>query len=199
MAGAGDPTPDPARTPPSGSPNTFLGRSSPGHCGSSTISPPTSSPSTDAGSPTGTTPPPGHGKTCAHTRAVPRRLLEPHLADNKPLPGNGSKVNMFAIAKLLDCDRRSLYGYHEEIKAVAAIVGVTRQTFFDATITGFDDGIAWVPGIATHHRSPEGLATLARLLQTACYVVIAFLSGMSDSEKRAELRLMQHSATKTMR
>jgi hypothetical protein len=39
---------------------------------------------------------------------------------------------------------------------------------------------------------------MSRLLQAACYVVIAYLSGMRDSEKRAELRLMQHSATKTM-
>jgi hypothetical protein len=40
---------------------------------------------------------------------------------------------------------------------------------------------------------------MARRLRTACLVVIAYLSGMRAGEKRAELRLMQHSATKTMR
>ena len=44
--------------------------------------------------------------------------------------------------------------------------------------------------------SPE-MPELSRLLQTACYVVIGYLSGMRDSEKRAELRLMQHSAAAT--
>jgi hypothetical protein len=38
---------------------------------------------------------------------------------------------------------------------------------------------------------------ISRLLQTACYVVIAYLSGMRDSEKRAELHLMQHSTAAT--
>ena len=34
-------------------------------------------------------------------------------------------------------------------------------------------------------------------LRTACWIVIAYLSGMRDAEKRAELRLMQHSAAAT--
>jgi hypothetical protein len=38
---------------------------------------------------------------------------------------------------------------------------------------------------------------LATLLQVAAYLTIAFLSGMRDSEKRAELRLMQHWAAAT--
>jgi hypothetical protein len=39
---------------------------------------------------------------------------------------------------------------------------------------------------------------MARRLRTACFVVVAYLSGMRTGEKRAELRLMQHSATRTV-
>ncbi|MFB8029480.1 MULTISPECIES: hypothetical protein [unclassified Streptomyces] len=43
-------------------------------------------------------------------------------------------------------------------------------------------------------RSRFNTFELARLLQGACYILIAYLSGMRDSENGAELHLMQHSA-----
>ena len=72
------------------------------------------------------------------------------------------------------------------------------------TTTGVIDGLApvqhgdgtsapWHPGLA-----PRALGVERRMLQNACYVLVVGLSVMRDSEKRAELRLMQHSATKTM-
>ena len=51
----------------------------------------------------------------------------------------------------------------------------------------------WHPGLA-----PRALGLERRMHRNACYVLVVGLSMMRDSEKRAELRLMQHSATKTM-
>jgi hypothetical protein len=44
-----------------------------------------------------------------------------------------------------------------------------------------DSGALAVTGIALQHRT-QSLNKLARMLQVACYVVIAFLSGMGDVE-----------------
>ncbi|WP_139333106.1 hypothetical protein [Mycobacterium sp. SP-6446] len=128
-------------------------------------------------------PPPGKGKTSVGLRTALHQLLNEHLRLQKPLPGNGSEVNVLALARRLDYDRRDLYVCIDDIRAVAAAVGVTPHTYFDLPITArHDDGTPWLSGIATHHRNREGLATLARVLQASCYVVIAYLSGMRDSE-----------------
>lgn len=47
----------------------------------------------------------------------------------------------------------------------------------------------WHPGL-----HPRALALQRRMLRNACYLLVVALSMMRDSEKRAELRLMQHSA-----
>jgi hypothetical protein len=71
------------------------------------------------------------------------------------------------------------------------------------TTTGVIDGLAavehgdgtcapWHPGLA-----PRALGLERHMLQNACYTLVVGLSMMRDSEKRAELRSMQHSAAAT--
>jgi hypothetical protein len=79
------------------------------------------------------------------------------------------------------------------IHETAAVVSVTDYTWLVPAITGRLDGRPWVDGIATRHPT-QSVAVLARLLHTACYIVVAYFSGMRDSEKRAELHRIKHSA-----
>jgi hypothetical protein len=78
------------------------------------------------------------------------------------------------------------------VASAVAEVGLADGCYLFTQVRASLDDASWLPGF-DYHRMPE----LSRILQTACYVVIAYLSGMRDSEKRAELRLMQHSAIRT--
>jgi hypothetical protein len=127
-----------------------------------------------------------------------RRLLDRHLTDNQPLPGRLGTINQFALAHSLDCSKAEIDRHRSLIYATAAVVGVDDQPWFNFPATGQLEGQPWIDRIVNDYRSPCSLGRLATLLQTAAYATIAFLSGMRDAEKRAELRLMQHSATKTM-
>lgn len=53
-------------------------------------------------------------------------------------------------------------------------------------------GRPWRPGL-----DPGSLDQELHHLRTACWIVIAYLSGMRDPEKRAKLQQMQHSARRT--
>ena len=116
------------------------------------------------------------------TRSQVRAFLADHAARGQPLPGRGGKVNILELARIIGCSRRLLQHMASDIEAAAAIAGVTEWACYTLPVTGRLDGQPWVTGIATHPRCPDSLDELARLLQTACYVVIAFLSGMRDSE-----------------
>jgi len=79
------------------------------------------------------------------------------------------------------------------IAAAVTELGTAEGSYLFTEAQARLDGTRWLPGFDYRER-PD----LSRMLQAACYVVIGYLSGMRDSEKRAELRLMQHSATKNM-
>lgn len=111
-----------------------------------------------------------------------RRYLDGHLADGRPLPGYHGKPNLNRIASHVGCAVRSVLRYQGEVDAAAAIVGVTPYGRVDVPVTGHLDGQTWVDDIATEPKLDNGVSTLGRMLQAACYVVIAFLSGMRDSE-----------------
>ena len=129
-----------------------------------------------------------------------RTLLDGHVSDNRPLPGDRGNLNLLALAHTLGCSKKEIDRHRTLIAATAARVGVNDKPWFSFPTTGQLDGRPWLDTIVSDQRLPSesGLRRLASLLQAAAYVAIAYLSGMRDSEKRAELRLMQHSATKTM-
>ena len=116
------------------------------------------------------------------TAAQARQLLASRAAQGPALPGRNGKVNILALARELGCSRSVLSRLASEIDQAAAAAGITAWACYQLPVTGHLDGNPWIPGIATHPRSPGSLDELARLLQTACYVIIAFLSGMRDSE-----------------
>jgi len=116
------------------------------------------------------------------TAAEARQLLAGRAARGQPLPGRGGKVNILALAKTLGCSRYVLAGLAREIDQAAAAAGITPWACYERPVTGLLDGQPWISGVATHPRNLGSLDMLTRLLQAACYVIIAFLSGMRDSE-----------------
>jgi integrase len=98
------------------------------------------------------------------------------------LPGHQGKINVSQLAASLKCHRREISKRRESIDAVAAVVGIADAAFVDDAIQGTLDGRPWIKAVTIHHTLPTSLAALARHLQSACYIVIAFLSGMRDSE-----------------
>ncbi|MCX4683001.1 hypothetical protein [Kitasatospora purpeofusca] len=111
-----------------------------------------------------------------------RALMDDHIASGRPLPGYRGGPNIQYLARVLQCDRTCIDSRIDIVTATAAIVGIGTDSYFDTPIIGRLAGAPWVEGIATHHTATPSLARVARHLQAACYIVIAFLSGMRDSE-----------------
>jgi len=121
-------------------------------------------------------------------------LLAQYEAEGRPLPGYGGKVNMTFLGRKLACPQRCIVRARPLINATAAIVGIDSGTYLDARPAALLDGERWLQGFDYSGRGYDSVGTLTRMLQASAYVVTSYLSGMRDSEKRAELHLMQHSA-----
>ncbi|MFE9813053.1 hypothetical protein [Streptomyces sp. NPDC005548] len=113
-----------------------------------------------------------------------RALMDKHIAAGRPLPGYRGRPNVVHLARTLRCDRTSVDRHVDVLAATTEIVGIGSDSYFDSPIKGRLDGVPWIEGIATHHTATHSLARLGRHLQAACYIVIAFLSGMRDSESK---------------
>jgi hypothetical protein len=120
-------------------------------------------------------------------------LLDAHLRRGRPLPGRDGRVNLKFLSDVTGVTRERVSARRALIDRVTAIVGISERSYFDIEIQGRVDGQPWINAICSDYRYHDSLAVLGRMLQIACYTIIAFLSGMRDSEKRAELHLMQHS------
>ncbi|MEU5325658.1 hypothetical protein [Streptomyces parvus] len=110
-----------------------------------------------------------------------QRLLGDYVSAGRPLPGWHGQPSLTHIAHLLGCHHSALSSHRQALDAAAAIVGVTESVFIDR-VQGKLGEKPWISSISTYHNSANSLARLARHLQIACYIVIAFLSGMRDSE-----------------
>ncbi|MFV8182078.1 hypothetical protein [Streptomyces sp. AF1B] len=115
--------------------------------------------------------------------------LEEYVSSGRPLPGWRGTPNRKVLAQQIGCSRKSLDDpvYQVLIDQAEAKVGVSESAAFDIPILGSLDGRPWIDDIVTHPEQPNSLAVLARHLQAATYAVIAYLSGMRDSEVK-ELR-----------
>lgn len=107
-------------------------------------------------------------------------FLDEQVANKCPLPGYQGRLNANLLATLSGSSRTTISARQHEVDAVVAIVGI--HPGLPIPITGRLDDRPWIDGISRDPHSKHGLAVLARMLQTACYVSIAFLSGMRDSE-----------------
>jgi hypothetical protein len=132
-------------------------------------------------------------------RGARQRLLEVldgYRQRRQPLPGQGHPfprrlqrvtapgdagpgMNLTRLAMQARCHPATLSRPDPRrlIADAASELGVDADTYLPITVGGHLDGRPWQPAIGTGE-----LPGLARHLQTACYLVIASLSGMRDSE-----------------
>src|SRR5450756_1413729 len=115
------------------------------------------------------------------TRAL-QDLLAWHEAGQRPLPGFRGKVNITFLARKLGCHRASLARLADHISATAAIVGIGDGTYLEARPSAQLGGVTWLDRIDYSGKGHDSVGTLARMLQTACYITISYLSGMRDTE-----------------
>ena len=114
-------------------------------------------------------------------RRVPERLsavLSRYRAEGRPLPGRNGAVNRSHLAREVQCSERQLgVRCWQQIEEAAHDLGIDDRSYLRTDVRGRLDGKPWLGRIAY-----EDVELLARLLQTACYIVVAYLSGMRDSE-----------------
>lgn len=116
-------------------------------------------------------------------RAALEELLDEHRRTNRPIPGHNGRPNQRHLARLLGCDRTSIAEYRHLIDETATLVGVRNIIAFDVAIGGLIEGNPWISEITTQRGDrTAGVLHLLTMLTAACYIVIAFLSGMRDSE-----------------
>ncbi|MFE0778852.1 hypothetical protein [Streptomyces sp. NPDC058861] len=108
------------------------------------------------------------------------RVLNRYRAEGRPLPGWKGDVNISHLARESRVERTSLSDHTlggKLIREAAAELGIADATYLRAPVRGLLDGEPWRCPIEYTEVEP-----LTRMLQTACYIVIAFFSGMRDSE-----------------
>jgi integrase len=108
-----------------------------------------------------------------HTHPLPQRVRRTAAAPD------GLGVNLTYLARQARCHPTTLSrpSYRQLIADAVAELGVDPDTYLTTPIRGHLDGRPWIPAIGAGQ-----VPGLARHLQTACYLVIAYLSGMRDSE-----------------
>ncbi|MET8682422.1 hypothetical protein ABZW18_33905 [Streptomyces sp. NPDC004647] len=128
-------------------------------------------------------PRPARGSANTHVETRLTKLLDEYVAAGRPLPGYQGQPSLTHLGGILDCYHGSLSPHRQMIDAAAAAVGVVDSAFVE-DVRGRLDGKPWIASITTDSTTANSLARLARHLQAACYIVIAFLSGMRDSEAK---------------
>ncbi|WNV83100.1 hypothetical protein [Umezawaea sp. Da 62-37] len=107
-------------------------------------------------------------------------ILNRYRAEGRLLPGWRGEVNRSHLARESKVERTSLGDNTQAgrmILEAAAELGIADATYLRTSVRGLLDGKPWHGPIEYDEVEP-----LTRMLQTACYIVIAFLSGMRDSE-----------------
>jgi hypothetical protein len=112
---------------------------------------------------------------------VLEELLASYEREHRSLPGYGGKPNATFLARKLGCYPSTLRR-SPLLTTAAARTGVDTGTYLDTRPGYLLDGRPWLERIAYSTRGHDSLGTLARMLQTACYILIAYLTGMRDSE-----------------
>lgn len=99
----------------------------------------------------------------------------------EPLPGkqdeSGTRViDWRHLSRIMDCNSMERTSTGRMIRESGLPVG--DDIPLDAPVTAMIDGQPWLAGRIGYHQAPE----LARLLSTACFVIIAYLSGARVGE-----------------
>ncbi|MBH5147737.1 MULTISPECIES: hypothetical protein [Rhodococcus erythropolis group] len=112
-------------------------------------------------------------------------VLDRYIRTGQPLPGTRRGVNrslLAAEAGISDIRRPEQW---ESIAAAEKLVGVDPYTWFPMTISGRLDEKPWTNGICANNHPSKSARVLSRMLLTACYVLVAYLSGMRESEVKS--------------
>lgn len=125
----------------------------------------------------------------ARTRA-PRGQAEQQILDyleecvrtGRPLPGTNGQPSFAAIARNIGCDRKAVSALGEPLTSAARAVGVSEHVCLGLAMGGTIDRQPWLEGVSLDPIRDDSITVLTQMLQAACYVLIAFLSGMRDSE-----------------
>ena len=135
-----------------------------------------------------------HGRCrTAGTNDRVRRLLSCYKREGRPLPGLCGTPNYSHLAR----EARTVAGALKHgtplalIRAAVADLGIADDSYLRTSARATIDGQPW-RGPISYYEMPE----LIRLLQTAAYIVIAYLSGMRDSEVK---HLQRGCLSRTMR
>jgi integrase len=100
----------------------------------------------------------------------------------RPLPGFRGRPNAQRITQMAGAGRSKSVVHRRLIEKTAAIVGTDNVNSLHIPTTGRVHEQLWTTGIGTDDTHEMAVSRLARMLQAACYIVIAYLSGMRDSE-----------------
>lgn len=111
-----------------------------------------------------------------------KRLLDEYVEAARPLPGTQGDYSLYVLSEQLNCHPSSLYSYRGQVEEVFAKLGADDVLTFSSPVTAVLDGRLWIDAVTRRPDHPHSIAVLGRLLMSACYIVIAYLSGMRDSE-----------------
>ncbi|MEU4949836.1 hypothetical protein ACFYN3_25260 [Streptomyces lavendulae] len=112
------------------------------------------------------------------------RVLDTYLEQRKPLPATRfGALHLEALAAEANCATSSVeHRYWDLVEQAVSAVGLDEGTPVDVPVRGQLDGRPWAERIYVTKGLHTEVRHLLRMLQTACYIVIAYLSGMRDSE-----------------
>ncbi|QEV04923.1 hypothetical protein [Streptomyces prasinus] len=127
--------------------------------------------------------PPRHcGNRTVRQRLV--RLLDSYLQQGRPLPATRfGQVHLEALAAEINCTATGLSRIYQDLIVQAeSAVGLDEGTPVDVPIHGRLGDRPWTERIYVNKGLHTSVRLLLRLLQSACYIIIAYLSGMRDAE-----------------
>ncbi|MFD4248014.1 hypothetical protein ACFWP3_41545 [Streptomyces sp. NPDC058525] len=115
-------------------------------------------------------------------RAKVAAYLEDLRERGQPLPGRRCddgriEVRWRHIAAILNCSTSIQHTFTGQMITESGLP-LSADTFLDAPITGLLDGLPWRERPVTRAEAPR----LARLLSSACFIVVAYLSGARVGE-----------------
>lgn len=101
-----------------------------------------------------------------------QRVLQ--MVKDAELPVNVSHIAREAHMHVTSIKKKG--SYRDMVRAAAEELGVG-DAYFQTEVRGLVDGRPWLPALRW-----DDIEEYVRLLQAACYIVVAYLSGMRDSE-----------------
>lgn len=124
-------------------------------------------------------------KSRSHSGQTPervRRYLDDAFLAGRPLPGRNGQPSLAAIARTLGCSPRALDPHRGAFESAAQTLGVSEYAHLNLTVEGRIHGRPWLEGVRLDPIRDDSVTVLTQMLQAACYIVVAFLSGMRDCE-----------------